>query len=334
VPSTHQRMFAPFAIPNYEEQMWMAHDVSNSAVIQCNDVHMYKGMSEMLCQYVAGILQLEFKTFRQEILDLMAGTSVISHQALPTPGKKEPWTILVKDDDDKLIVPFEGAVRTSLQQEKEATPRQQGALVKSILPTSEPHASNTRTGAQWARMAQAIWHVGEVRLKIKTAQKQQPSLDTLEEAFKLICAPERDDADNSCTDGMFEAAQAYNLILTCHALQQSRLVSSALQALRNNVTLRFCCHNGTCNFIAFEAELLRVFGEGRIGSEGYDGDLRSQLFHSFDHLFPGFRQTRKRIGSNEAVQRSPRIVRMHQFLRPWKTMAPQLRLAIRTTRPI
>merc|ERR1719183_1202799 len=244
----------------------------------------------MLCQDVAGILRLELKTFRQEILSLMGGTSEMSHQMVMFEGG------LLQHEREPTHSPTEDSRSSSPES---------GALGKSILSSSEPHASNTMTGARWVRMAQAIWHVDEARLKIQTAQRQQVSSDSLQEAFKLVCTPHLDHAGNISTDGMFEAAQAYNLVFTRHAHQQSRILASALQALRNNVTLRFCCQSGTCNFATFEAELLRVFGAGRIGMEGYDCDLRSQLFHLFDHLFPGFRQTRKRKRQRRSRTKEP-----------------------------
>lgn len=262
----------------------------------------------MLCQEVSGILRHELKTLRQDIFVLMRGTSETSHHT----SENEPWTIPIKTDADKLTVTFEGA---ALQQELEPTPRQHDALVKSILPSSEPHASNSRTGARWARMAQAIWHVDEARLKIKTAQQQQES-DVLDEVFRLIGKPQSDYAGNLCTDGMFEAAQAYNLVLTSPALLQSRILSSALQALRNNVTLRFCCRNGTCNFTNFEEELLRVFGAGRVGMKA---TIATSGASSFTPLIISFlvsarHETEK--GSVAVVQRSLRMAWMHQLLRP------------------
>jgi len=152
----------------------------------------------------------------------------------------------------------------------------------------EPYAADTRTGALWARLAQAVWTTQEAQFKVKAANIQQErrhdatGISQSQQALETISAPH----------GASGAAQAYDFVYGRRT--PSLLWKAAAVALRNNFMLRLCCRIGTCRFPAVKAEMEQIYGPGRVGAQGFDLDLRSQMLNSYEHAFPGYRCSNKR----------------------------------------
>lgn len=159
--------------------------------------------------------------------------------------------------------------------------------------TVEPHAAcEMATGARWARLAKAVWHSREAQTRLELARSQQErqgastGCDRVREALQLI----------SGTHGACEAVQAHELVYgnPSQGREPTAIWKAAAAALRNNVTMRVSCQQRSCAFSSFVAGMEQIYGPGRVGNQGYDLDLRSQLFNSYENIFPGFRCTRKR----------------------------------------
>lgn len=163
----------------------------------------------------------------------------------------------------------------------------------------EPHFTNTKKGVSWARMAQGLWHADEARSRVGALVRcDSGCCDRLEEILALLSSPH--DA--------IEAAHAYEALRQCPVQKgrHAKMWSSAALTLRNHLICRLCNHLGTCSFSSVEVEFQRIHGQGRIGSQGYDLDLRAQFYHSYDHLFPGFRETSARTTTKRRRPRRPR----------------------------
>ena len=93
------------------------------------------------------------------------------------------------------------------------------AMPKQAQAVCEPHATNTKTGAAWARMAQGIWHADEARLRVELAGKQQAHLRSDALGSILECLQGLDENFVATMRTLLEEFEGKNLVEFCNALE-------------------------------------------------------------------------------------------------------------------
>lgn len=197
----------------------------------------------------------------------------------------------------------------------------------AAAPSPEPYTSDRdlrtglNTGAHWVRLAQGTWHRAEALLQLDLASRQQIQYaKNSVEAQSRQCHELADARLQQArelvhtSEGACAAAQAYQLLyawrtdksalligrgidptedlmLSCSwRTDKSAMWKAAAAALRNNVTMHLLSMAGSCSYKAFKDMMEEVYLPGRVGTQGYDLDLRSQLLNSFAHIFPGIQR--------------------------------------------